>query len=154
MGVIKYKLVSIDFLYSLYSRNNQGGLRMRISHSSVFVDDQAKALEFYTAILGFVKKEDIPLGKFRWLTVVSAGAPDGPELLLEPNDNQAARTYQEAIFAQGIPAALFSVSDVAAEHERLKSVGVVFRTPPTETAAVTIAVFEDTCGNLIQIVQK
>ena len=126
---------------------------MRITHTSVFVNDQAKALEFYTEILGFVKKQDFPLGKFRWLTVVSPDNPDGTELLLEPDDNPVSQAYQKGIFAQGIPAALFSVKDVRAEHERLKSAGVAFKTPPTEAGGVIIAVFDDTCGNLIQIVQ-
>ncbi|MYB40464.1 VOC family protein [Candidatus Saccharibacteria bacterium] len=126
---------------------------MRITHASVFVSDQAKALEFYTEILGFVKKQDLPLGKFRWLTVVSPDDLDGTELLLEPDDNPVSQAYQKGIFAQGIPAALFSVEDVSAEHRRLQSLGVVFKTPPTEAGGVIIAAFDDTCGNLIQIVQ-
>lgn len=126
---------------------------MRISYTSVFVGDQAKALEFYTEILGFIKKQDLPVGKFRWLTVVSPDDPDGAELLLEPDDNPVSRAYQKGIFAQGIPAALFSVENVRTEYERLESLGVAFTTPPTETGGVTIAVFDDTCGNLVQIVQ-
>ncbi len=126
---------------------------MRIALSSVFVDDQTKALEFYTQILGFVKKTDLPAGKFRFLTVVSPEEPDGTELLLEPNDNPAAKTYQKAIYEQGIPAASFAVEDVEEEYQRLKALGVAFTTKPTRTGGVTISVFDDTCGNLIQIVQ-
>lgn len=127
---------------------------MKIRFASVFVDDQEKALRFYTDVLGFVKKSDMPVGDFRWLTVVS---PDGPaeiELLLEPNDNPAAKTYQEAIFAQDIAATAFVVGNIEREHERLAGLGVHFRIPPTETQGPTIAMFEDTCGNLIQLVQE
>lgn len=127
---------------------------MRIIVSSVFVDDQEKALAFYGNVLGFVKKKDIPLGNFRWLTVVSPEDPDGVELLLEPNDNPVARTYQKAIFDQGIPATSFGVADVQKEYESLANRGVVFRTNPTRRGPVSMAVFEDTCGNLLQIVQK
>lgn len=126
---------------------------MRIILTSVFVDDQDKALEFYTEVLGFEKKTDVPAGEFRWLTVVSPADPGGTELLLEPNDNPAARTYQKALFEQGIPLAMFGVDDVEAEYERLKERGVAFRTPPTPMGPVTIAVLEDTCGNLIQIAE-
>lgn len=127
---------------------------MRIILSSVFVDDQTRALTFYTQVLGFVKKQDIPAGQFRWLTVVSPERPDAVELLLEPNDNPAARTFQKAVFEQGIPLASFGVDDIHAEHDRLVSAGVVFRTKPTQAGPVTVAVFEDTCGNLIQIVEQ
>lgn len=126
---------------------------MKIKLSSIFVDNQDKALKFYTEILGFIKKNDIPLGEDRWLTVVSPEGPDDIELLLEPNSNPAARTYQKAIFEQGIPATAFAVDDIQKEHERMKNLGVVFRTEPTVTGPVTIAVFDDTCGNLIQIYQ-
>ena len=127
---------------------------MKIIHTSVFVNDQDKALKFYTEILGFVKKSDIPAGQYRWLTVVSPDDQNGTELVLEPNDNPAAKTYQKAIFEQGIPATSFGVSDVRAEHERLKKLGVTFTTEPTEVMkGVTIARFDDTCGNLIQIQQ-
>jgi catechol 2,3-dioxygenase-like lactoylglutathione lyase family enzyme len=128
--------------------------RMRIILSSVIVEDQDKALAFYTRVLGFVKKQDFPLGKFKWLTVVSPEEPDGVELLLEPNDNPAARTFQKAVFEQGIPLATFGVDDIHAEYERLAALGVVFRIKPTRTGSVTVAVFEDTCGNLIQIAEK
>ena len=126
---------------------------MRINLTSVFVDNQDKALKFYTDVLGFVKKTDIPVGEFKWLTVVSPEQPDGTQLLLEPNDNPAAATYQKAIFGQGIAAASFAVSDIQKEYERLKKLGVTFTQPPTAMGPVTMAVFEDTCGNLIQIGQ-
>ena len=127
---------------------------MRIELSSVFVEDQAKALAFYTEVLGFVKKSDLPVGQFRWLTVVSPEAPDGVELVLEPNANPAARTYQKAIFEQGIPATAFAIDDIRKEYERLRERDVVFQTEPTEAGPVIIAVFEDTCGNLIQLYQR
>ena len=126
---------------------------MRITHAGVFVSDQDEALKFYTETLGFVKKHDVPVGKFKWLTVVSPDEPEGTELLLEPNDNPVAQAYQKGIFDQGIPAASFGVSDIHAEYEKLTSLGVAFTMAPTEAAGVTIAVFDDTCGNLIQIVQ-
>ena len=126
---------------------------MRITHTSVFVSDQDQALKFYTETLGFVKKHDVPVGKFKWLTVVSPDEPEGTELLLEPNENPVAQTYQKGIFDQGIPAASFGVTDIRAEYEKLKSLGVSFTMEPTEVANVTIAVFDDTCGNLIQVVQ-
>ena len=126
---------------------------MRITLTSVFVSDQDEALRFYMETLGFVKKHDFPVGKFKWLTVVSPDDPDGTELLLEPNDNPVSQTYQKGIFDQGIPAASFGVTDIRAEYEKLKSLGVAFTMKPTEVANVTVAVFDDTCGNLIQVVQ-
>ncbi|TGV22652.1 VOC family protein [Mesorhizobium sp. M00.F.Ca.ET.186.01.1.1] len=126
---------------------------MRISLASVFVDDQDKAQKFYTEILGFVTKMDIPMGGSKWMTVVSPEEPDGVQLLLEPNGNPAASTYQKAIFEQNIPATAFEVSDVNKEYERLTQLGVVFKTPPTEAGNVILAVLNDTCGNLIQIYQ-
>jgi predicted enzyme related to lactoylglutathione lyase len=126
---------------------------MKIKLNNVLVDDQAKALKFYAEILGFVKKEDIPMGDFRWLTVVSPEAPDDAELLLEPNANPAAKTFQEAMFEQGIALAAFWVSDIQGEYERMKKLGVAFRSEPTKAGTATIAVFEDTCGNLIQLYQ-
>jgi catechol 2,3-dioxygenase-like lactoylglutathione lyase family enzyme len=126
---------------------------MRIKLSSVFVKDQEKALQFYTGTLGFVKKSDISAGEYRWLTVVSREEPDGTQLGLEPNNNPAARSYQEAIFMQGIPAANFFVDDIQKEYDRLKEMGVVFKSGPTKAGPARIAVFEDTCGNLIQISQ-
>ena len=126
---------------------------MRIALTGVFVSDQDAALRFYTETLGFVKKHDVPVGEFKWLTVVSPDDPDGIELLLEPNDNPVAREYQNGMFEQGIPVASFSVVDIRAEYERLKSLGVDFMIEPTATHNVTIAVFDDTCGNLIQLMQ-
>jgi len=133
---------------------NPGQGQMRIILSSVFVDDQAKALAFYTDVLGFARKQDLPAGRFRWLTVVSPADPDGVELLLEPNENPAARTFQKALFEQGIPLTSFGVDDVEGDYARLAARGVVFQTKPTRMGPVTVAVFEDTCGNLIQIVQR
>jgi len=126
---------------------------MKIYITSVFVDDQDKALTFYTEVLGFVKKNDIPVGEFKWLTVVSPEEPDGVELLLEPNDNPAAQTFQKSIFKQGIPLKSFAVENVQNEYERLTKLGVKFSMEPTQTGPVTVAVFDDTCGNLIQIAQ-
>ena len=126
---------------------------MKIKLTSVLVDDQDKALRFYTEVLGFKKKQDFPVGEFKWLTVVSPEEPDGVELLLEPNDNPAARTFQEAVYGQGIPLAAFAVDDVRGEYERLKELGVVFKDEPTEGPGSSAAVFDDTCGNLIQVYQ-
>jgi predicted enzyme related to lactoylglutathione lyase len=126
---------------------------VKIKLTSVLVDDQDKALRFYTMVLGFVKKQDFPVGDFKWLTVVSPEEPNGTELLLEPNENPAARTFQKALFDQGIPLAAFAVEDIQEEYERLKKQGVVFSMEPTKTGTATVAVFEDTCGNLIQIYQ-
>jgi catechol 2,3-dioxygenase-like lactoylglutathione lyase family enzyme len=126
---------------------------MRIYVTSVFVDDQRKALDFYTNVLGFQKKRDIPLGSASWLTVVSAEQPDGTELLLEPSDHPAVRPYKTALVEDGIPATSFAVDDVQAEFDRLRSKGVRFTQEPTQMGAVSTAVFDDTCGNLIQIVQ-
>ena len=126
---------------------------MRIYVTSVLVDDQAKALRFYTERLGFVKKNDIPLGSASWLTVVSPEQPDGTELLLEPDGHPAAKPFKEALVADGIPYTSFAVEDVQAEFERLRAAGVEFTQEPTAMGNVTTAVFDDTCGNLIQIVK-
>ncbi|GAB3496798.1 methylglyoxalase [Spirosoma knui] len=126
---------------------------MRIKTTSVLVDDQPKALAFYTDILGFVKKTDIPLGDHSWLTVVAKDEQDGVELLLEPIAFEPARTYQKALFDAGIPAASFQVDDVDKEYERLKDLGVVFTMSPTQMGVVKLAVLQDTCGNTIQIAQ-
>ena len=126
---------------------------MKIKLNSVFVDNQDKALKFYAEILGFVKKADMPAGKFRWLTVVSPEGPDDIELVLEPNDNPAAKTFQEAIFKEGIPLTSFAVEDIEKEYERMINLGVVFSMKPTKIEGATIAVFDDTCGNLIQLYQ-
>lgn len=127
---------------------------MRIHVSSVYVDDQEKALKFYTEVLGFQKKTEVPLGEFRWLTVVSPDAPDGTELVLEPDAHPAAKTFKQALVEDGIPLTSFAVDDVHAEAERLKFLGVQFTQEPVEMGPVTMAVFDDTCGNLIQIVAK
>ncbi len=125
---------------------------MKIIYTKVFDNDQDKALKFYTQILGFVKKSDIGAGDYRWLTVVSPEDQNGTELILERNNNPAAKNYQKAIFEQSIPAINFGVSDVHAEYERLKNLGVKFTMQPSEVMEnVTIAVFDDTCGNLIQL---
>lgn len=126
---------------------------MRIKLTSVFVNDQESALKFYTDVLGFEMKQDIPVGDFKWLTVVSPEEPDGPELLLEPSDNPAARSYKESIYEQGIAAAAFAVTDVDREYERLKQLGVDFNMVPTSMGDTKVALFDDTCGNLIQIFQ-
>lgn len=126
---------------------------MKIKLTSVLVDDQDKALKFYTDVLGFKKKHDIPVGEFRWITVTSPEGPDDHELVLEPNANPAAKTFQKAMFDQGIPLTAFEVDDIQQEFERLKARGVAFTQPPTHAGAVTISLFADTCGNLIQIYQ-
>lgn len=127
---------------------------MRINLTSVLVDDQEKALRFYTEVLGFREKNNIPMGKHRWITVVSPEEPDGTELLLEPDEHPAAKPYKEALIADGIPAASFAVDDVRAEHERLRGLGVRFTQEPIDMGPVTTAVLDDTCGNLIQIAHK
>ncbi|MDQ7905094.1 VOC family protein [Phytohabitans sp. ZYX-F-186] len=124
---------------------------MRIGHLSVYVDDQDKALDFYTSVLGFVKKTEIPAGDFRWLTVVSPEDPDGAELVLEPDQHPAAQTYKRALYDDGIPFTVLTVKDVTAEYERLRTAGVRFTQEPTVTGPVTVAVLDDTCGNLLQI---
>jgi catechol 2,3-dioxygenase-like lactoylglutathione lyase family enzyme len=126
---------------------------MRIYVTSIFVDDQAKALDFYTNKLGFEVKHDVPLGEYRWLTVVSKEQPDGTELLLEPSAHPAVKPYKNALVEDGIPATSFQVDDVDAEFERLKNIGVKFTVKPMDAGPVRMAVFDDTCGNLIQLVQ-
>ena len=124
---------------------------MKINLTSVVVDDQAKAKAFYTEMLGFVEKHDVPLGEHRWITVVSPESPDGPELVLEP-EHPASRPYKDALVADGIPFTSFAVDDVHAEHERLSAAGVRFTQEPAEMGpGITTAVLDDTCGNLIQI---
>ncbi len=124
---------------------------MRINVTSVLVDDQDKALRFYTDVLGFVKKTEVPLGDARWLTVVSPDQPDGTELLLEPDGHPAAAPFKQALVEDGIPFTSFAVDDVHEEFERLRGLGVVFTQEPVAMGSVTTAVFDDTCGNLIQI---
>ncbi|MEP6622136.1 MAG: VOC family protein [bacterium] len=125
---------------------------MKIKITKAYVNDQEKALRFYTDVLGFVKKADFSQGPFRWLTVASAEEPDGIELQLALNDNPAAATYQQAMFDQGQPAAMFYVDDVQREYDRMKPMGAEFTMPPTKVTGSTIAMLNDTCGNLIQIV--
>src|SRR5262245_33380484 len=127
---------------------------MRINLSSVLVDDQEKALRFYTQTLGFQKKHDIPVGGYRWLTVVSPEDPGGTELVLEPDGHPAVKPFKAALVEDGIPFTSFAVTDVAAEHKRLEGLGVRFTQPPTHLGTVITAVFDDTCGNLIQIAQE
>ena len=126
---------------------------MKIKLTSIHVDDQEKALRFYTDVLGFVKKTDVSQGPFRWLTVASADQPEGTELQLALNDNPAAKAYQQALFAQGQPAAMFFTDDVQADYERIKARGATFTMPPTTVTGSTIAMLNDTCGNLIQLTQ-
>lgn len=126
---------------------------IKIAVASVFVEDQSKALTFYTEVLGFEKRQDIPLGDARWLTVASSAGPDGVELLLEPNGNPIAKTYQQGLFEAGIPAATFAADDIHAEYARMTRLGVVFTAEPVQAGSVTSAVFDDTCGNLIGLHQ-
>jgi catechol 2,3-dioxygenase-like lactoylglutathione lyase family enzyme len=127
---------------------------MRVNLTSVLVDEQDKALRFYTEVLGFTRKHDVPMGEFRWITVVSPEDPDGTEIVLEPDEHPAARPFKEALVADGIPFTSFAVDDVGAEYERLRGLGVRFTQEPTDMGPVTTAVFDDTCGNLIQIAHQ
>ncbi|MDF2977810.1 MAG: hypothetical protein K0S40_2538 [Actinomycetospora sp.] len=127
---------------------------MKIKLTSIFVDDQRAALAFYTDVLGFTVRHDIPLGDASWLTVVSPEDPDGPELLLEPAGHPAVKPYRDALVEDGIPLVQFAVDDVEAEHRRLTDKGVVFTQPPTDAGPVMVAVLDDTCGNLVQIVSE
>ncbi|MGN6175679.1 MAG: VOC family protein [Streptosporangiaceae bacterium] len=127
---------------------------MRINLASVLVDDQEKALRFYTEVLGFQEKANVPLGEHRWITVVSPEDPDGTELVLEPDEHPAAKPFKKALVTDGIPFTAFAVDDVRAEYERLRGLGVHFTQEPADMGPVTTAVLDDTCGNLIQIVHK
>jgi catechol 2,3-dioxygenase-like lactoylglutathione lyase family enzyme len=127
---------------------------VRINLTSVLVDDQDKALLFYTEVLGFQKKTEIPLGEYRWLTVVAPEDPDGVELVLEPDSHPAVRPFKEALVADGIPFTSFAVHDIQKEFKRMRDLGVRFTQEPAEMGLVTTAVFDDTCGNLIQIAQR
>jgi catechol 2,3-dioxygenase-like lactoylglutathione lyase family enzyme len=127
---------------------------MKIRLTSLFVDDQRAALAFYTEVLGFAKRRDVPIGEASWLTVVSSEDPEGPELLLEPSGHPAVKPYRDALAEDGIPLAQFAVDDVEAEHERLTKLGVVFTQPPIDGGEYTTAVFDDTCGNLIQLIAE
>ena len=126
---------------------------MKIKVTTIYVDDQAKALSFYTDVLGFAKKTDFTQGPYRWLTVASVEEPDGAELQLAPNNNPAAKAYQEAIFQQGQPAAMFFTDEVKGDYERIKARGAEFTMPPTDVTGSTIAMLKDTCGNIIQLTQ-
>ena len=127
---------------------------MRIHLTSLFVDDQRAALAFYTEVLGFTKRRDVPLGEDSWLTVVSPDEPDGTELLLEPCGHPAVKPFRDALAEEGIPLAQFAVDDVEAEHDRMTKLGVVFTQPPIDAGEFTTAVFDDTCGNLIQLIAE
>ncbi len=127
---------------------------MRITLTSVFVDNQDKALKFYTEVLGFTPKHDVPMGKYRWITVVSPESPDGTELVLEPDEHPAAKPFKDALVDDGIPFTAFAVDDVHAEYDRLRGLGVHFTQQPTTMGPVTTAVLDDTCGNLIQLQQQ
>jgi len=124
---------------------------MRIGLTSIYVDDQDKALRFYTDVLGFIKKSDVSNGPYRWLTVASSDEPNGTELQLALNNNPAAKAYQQALFRQNQPAAMFFVDDVQREHDRMAKLGAKFTVPPTKVTGSTISMLDDTCGNLIQI---
>jgi glyoxylase I family protein len=126
---------------------------MRIKLTSIMVDNQDRALQFYTDVFGFVKKHDIPVGEYRWITVVSPEGPADVELALEPNANPAGKTFQQALFQQGIPATAFEVGDVEKEYQRLSALGVVFTQKPHRQGPISLAICADTCGNLIQLYQ-
>jgi predicted enzyme related to lactoylglutathione lyase len=146
----KAAVILMHLQYSLKG----GTVKMNIIVTSLFVEDQDKALTFYTETLGFIKKHDVPVGEFRWISLVSPENPEGTELILEPNNHPAAKEYQQQIFAEGIPATAFGVADIQKEYHRLKEQGVAFTIAPTEMENVTIAVFDDTCGNFIQLAQQ
>ena len=127
---------------------------IRITTTGIFVDNQQKALDFYTNILGFIIKDDIPVGEFRWITIVTNGEENGTELLLEPNNHPAAKKYQESIFLDGIPAQMFGVDNLEKEYNRLSNLGVAFTMKPTTMDGYKMAIFNDTCGNLVQLLQR
>ncbi|WP_340002609.1 VOC family protein [Oceanobacillus sp. FSL K6-0127] len=127
---------------------------MKVIVTSIFVEDQDKALQFYSETLGFVKKHDVPAGEFRWITLVSPEDQKGTEIVLEPNNNPIAKDYQNRLFEEGIPVTMFGVEDIQKEYERLLQLGVKFTMKPTKMGEISIAVFDDTCGNLIQIIQQ
>lgn len=127
---------------------------MKIIVTSIFVNDQEKALKFYTETLGFAIKHDVPVGEFRWIALVSPVDPNGTELILEPNNHPAAKEYQKRLFEEGVPVTMFGVEDVNKEYERLQKLGVKFAMEPKEAGGVTLAIFDDTCGNYLQIIQQ
>ncbi|XZE53616.1 VOC family protein [Planctomycetaceae bacterium SH139] len=135
------------------AEEKQSGVIMKVIVASIPVEDQAKALSFYTETLGFELKHDIPLGERRWLTVTSPGESDGVEVVLEPSDHPAVEPFKEALVRDGIPFTMFGVDDIEAEHRRLTGLGVSFTQPPTNFGAYSTAIFDDTCGNLIQLLQ-
>src|SRR5438874_6315748 len=144
---------SLETIDAANAANVTGGKPMRIKLTTIYVDDQDKALRFYTQVAGFVKKADVSQGPYRWLTVASPEEPDGTELHLERNDNAPVKAYQQALFQQSQPAAMFYTDDVQGDYERLKAAGAEFTMPPTKVTGSTIAMANDTCGNLIQITQ-
>lgn len=152
--LLSFNITAIAQDNSESSELKKDGAVLKIKIASVLVDDQDKAEKFYTEVLGFIVKDNIPVGDFRWLTVVSPEDPEGTQLLLEPNANAAAKTFQKAMFDQGIPATLFFVTDVQKTYKELKGRGVKFTMQPTDVGTTIIAVFDDTCGNLIQIVKE
>ena len=127
---------------------------MKIIVTSIFVQDQEKALKFYTEKLGYIKKHDVPVGEYRWIALVSPETPEGTELILEPNNHPAAKAYQEKLFEEGVPVTMFGVADVQKEYDRLLDLGVKFTMKPTKMGDNTLAIFDDTCGNHIQIIQQ
>jgi DNA-binding transcriptional ArsR family regulator len=153
----KYRVLILSNKPTIQLTNNKSGnesSRVKIILTSIFVDDQEKALDFYTKKLDFVKKHDTPLGEHRWLTIVSADEQNGTELLLEPSDNPTIQEYKRGLMAQGIPAAMFGISNLDVEYERLKMLDVEFAMHPAQMGEVKIALFDDTCGNLIQIIER
>ena len=144
----------LEHIADRWLKPGSAGAQMRIHLSSILVDDQDKALRFYTEVLGFEKKTEVPLGEHRWLTVVSPEDPDGTELVLEPDSHPAAKPFKEALVSDGIPFTSFAVNDITAEFERLRALGVRFTQEPVDMGPVTTAVLDDTCGNLIQIAQQ
>ena len=138
-----------------HTSQQSGGINnMKVIVTSIFVEDQDKALQFYSETLGFVKKHDVPAGEFRWITLVSPEDQKGTEIVLEPNNNPIAKDYQNRLFEVGIPVTMFGVEDIQKEYERLLQLGVKFTMKPTKMGEISIAVFDDTCGNLIQIIQQ
>ena len=138
-----------------HTSQQSGGINnMKVIVTSIFVEDQDKALQFYSETLGFVKKHDVPAGEFRWITLVSPEDQKGTEIVLEPNNNPIAKDYQNRLFEEGIPVTMFGVEDIQKEYERLLQLGVKFTMKPTKMGEISIAVFDDTCGNLIQIIQQ
>lgn len=150
--MVFYSVIFIIISTDSYSQKSNAD-NLKIIHSKIFVDDQDKALKFYTESLGFVLKDDVTNGDYRWLTVVQSDNQEGTQLILEKNDFPEAKAYQEENFKQGAPATMFGISDIKSGYERLKNIGVQFTMEPTDIGYAVIAIIDDTCGNLIQIVQ-